>query len=356
MGRKRKVLITGVTPRHCGKSNAFKGDTGPGVYSTVPHIFARGLEQLGHSVDMREVSAAEDISRYDRVFVLLGPINDPPMTKIFSGLVTLAKRPDAVILLNDWKVGSLRSSFQAYTRNRHRRLWNSPITLSRPPIHETKRLMRDEVERVVRAMGEPVKPWDRLVVLPLFPWGDANEVKGCPRSEARAWLDYSPLLRIPRVRWPTKKHHRWVCAALGQRDAWIKKHRLKWPIQYYGYRADRVSEDEVVQAYADNWGILCPRYPHSVSGWWRPRFIFSAAVESVLFTSDDDAVMDATDAYDYVAAEIENATDTELARIASKQARWFTRNRWTRSKLLLNIDALVQGTIETTKGVNRDGS
>ncbi len=341
-----KILITGTTARHIGNFDVFReGYATRAHYCAGSHIFRRCLEKLGHDVDMRPVNAQETLRQYDRVFVYLSPLADPPTTYIFSALTALVRRRDAVIMLDDWKVGPLYGSFRRMVMRNHHYLWRSIFASSRPGFPDAF-ARRKKYEDLVHRMSDG--PWKNLVVVQIFPWANHATIKGCPPSRERAYLDLSSMALLPKVDIPKRRKKAWVAAVLGPRSRWIEKQDFRWPVVHHGHKQDRVSEDVVVQQYASHRGVLVPKYPHH--GWYRPRIHHAAHVGAVVFGEDHALIESAPDIHGFTAAQIERMTGNQLDDLALAQARWFRANTWPRTALLDEVDRLVDGTIRTLRG------
>ena len=333
-----KILITGATARHVGRLDPLSsGEDGKLYYHACPHIFAKVARDLGHQVDIRPVDPTENLTKYHRVCVFLGPLVDPQMTFVHGALAALAERPDAFVFLDDWKVGTIGSSFRRMAGRDYFYLWHSPFAKARPlrarAISDPK--ARKKIERIVVEMSS--QPWDRHVVVPLHAWGDPTVIPGCPISRTRSWLDYTPELTYPKeleelaLQYVNtgKKKRAWLLATLGTRERWVDRQEPKWPVHRFGYKAERISQRQVMLESASRWGSLAPRYPHARASWWRPRFIYSPLAYAVVACDESEGISQAAPGiYGLRARYIESFNSSQLRALAYEQACFVARRSW----------------------------
>src|SRR5262245_31055843 len=338
-----KVLITGMTARTCGRYDPLTGDPEDRRnYLVGVHALAWAVRTLGHDLDYRPVDPLESLREYDRAVVFVGPLVDPSYVHMQSGLAALVRRPDAVHALDVWKIGTSMSSFTLCVKWNYHYLWHATFAASRR--------VRDaaygnpvgrKIERLVEKMATGT-PWKHKMVVPLFPWGDANGLKGCPKAEVHVGLDYSPAMVRPPdlrsivadMRSSRTRRRAWVFAAMGLRP-WFLRQRYSWPVLRAGYGGPRISEHDLLRAAAGAWGYVAARYPHSPGGWWRPRFVHAAWTRSVVHCAPDEATARAApDLYGMKAERIESLTDSGLEDLADAQARFIQRRTWKKEQLL----------------------
>jgi len=345
-----KVLVTGATARHVGRLDPLAGDrSDKKAYHACPHIFADACRRLGHEVEFRPVDPGESLADFARVCVFLGPLVDPQMTYVHGALAALARRPDAIAFLDDWKVGTIQSSFRRMAMRDHFYLWHSTFAASRPLRNHAFGLpIGRMIERLVGEMAEG--PWKRRVVVPLHPWGDPSIIKGCPEGE-RTWLDYTPGLTPPvdladvvkRVIRRRAKKKAWLLATLGTRESWVERQDLSWPVVRAGYKAVRLSQDDVMRASAGFFGSLAPKYPHARASWWRPRFIYSAWTQTVVHCDPEEGIAkEAPGLYGLSPKFIEHLTPSRLIELARAQAEFVEDRSWTWSELRAAVGGLLK--------------
>jgi hypothetical protein len=148
-------------------------------------------------------------------------------------------------------------------------------------------------------------------------------------------IGYDPTALLPRIDFePTKRRRRaWTLAALGNRESWMKKIALRWPIERIGYPEKRIEESAVAQRYAETRGMIVPRYKHCRSGWWRPRYAYAAQTRTIAHVADDEAIAEKLPGYRFD-PEWEEASDAHLDYVARVQAEAFERNVWPAEKFV----------------------
>lgn len=346
-----KVLVTGATARHVGRLDPLGGDrTDKKVYHACPHIFAEACRRLGHEVEFRPVDPLESLREFGRVCVFLGPLVDPQMTYVHGALAALARRQDAIAFLDDWKVGTIQSSFKRMSMRGHHYLWHSTFAATRPLRERAfgSPAIRKAIEELVGEMAEGT--WQRTTVVPLHPWGDPSYIKGCPKSVDQRWLDYTPGLTAPpdleevvaKVIRKRAKQRAWMLATLGTRESWVERQNNRWPIVRYGYKAARLSQDDVMRASAFYFGSLAPKYPHASASWWRPRFIYSAWTNTVVHCDLAEGIAAAAPGlYGLPIERIEKLAPSRLIELARAQLDFIEDRSWTMAQLLGAVGRLL---------------
>lgn len=350
-----KVLVTGATARHVGKLDPYGPEEDAAhkrrlVYHACPHIFVAAARLGGMTVDFRKVDPRESLKEYDRVCVFLGPLVDPQMTFVHGALAAMARRRDAIVFLDDWKVGTIASSFKRMAARERYYLWHSPFARARP-LRDAAYLnggIHQKIEDLVDEMSEG--RWRRRVVVPLHAWGDPSVIAGCPESDERYWLDYTPGLVPPddlgqvvrdAVRLQLKKR-RWMLATLGTRESWVERQQLRWPVDRYGYGAVRLSQDDVMRRSARYAGSLAPKYPHAPASWWRPRFVYSAWTRTVVHCDPAEGIAKkAPELYGLRAREVEATSNAGLLDLAKSQFDFVMKQSWSMEELIFNVQGVL---------------
>lgn len=203
-------------------------------------------------------------------------------------------------------------------------------------------MYRPQLERLIDAMATGTRWAAGMVpVCPMYRWGDHEIAQGLlpegsmelipldPSEIAydvvKAWRESDDHADVPQE----FKKREWLLSALVAHDGWLKKQKFEWPVWNTGSRnmikkmgtGERVfSEVDVVQRYAERWGVLSPPYrEHAGCGWWRSRFIYAAATGSVLVAHPTEVGVLGYP-YSVTAEEAEGMTDAGLQHVASTQA------------------------------------
>lgn len=276
------ILISGVTETHTNHPQRASSTK----FVSIPELMADAFGRLGHHVDHRAVTPGEDLSRYDKVFVYLYPLDHNALDPE-GALWALESRFDAYICLDDWAFQKILPS------------WESKIA--------------------------PESLCEHTWIAPLFPWGDTKAM-GLPVENIIAW-DPSPLYEMPAVHqmsWDRRKTE-WYNASLSKEaHDWATAQNLSWPIHSVGGKSlgqPRILESDVVWQYGSYKGVLCPTYRHAGSGWWRVRYLHAAHAGCVLGGDPKElGVIDPS--YAYTLRELENMDDEQLQLTAAQQATY----------------------------------
>lgn len=273
------ILITGVTETHLN----YKDRASSTKFVSIPEMMREAYSKLGHHVEHRKVVPADNLRRFDKVFLYAYPIG-PNTADVESARLVLDQRHDAYICLDDW-------SFQRVLPT-----WSDLI--------------------------EPTELLEHKWIVPLFPWGDKKKM-GID-AELLTW-DPSSLYELPpchKLSWQ-QRHKSWYNASLST-DAheWAQQQKLSWPIHAVGGKAlgqKRMLESDIVWEYGSYKGVLCPTYAHAGCGWWRVRYLHAAHAGCVLGGSKEELGM-IHKSYNYSLHELEDMTDEELEHVAKEQA------------------------------------
>ncbi len=333
-----KILITGVTnvqTNHLAR------------YQSSPILIAEGLRALGHEVEHRGVSPDEVmrgswLDRFKRVIVYTAPLNDPYVGWQHGASCVLWKRPDAWLAFNDWQIHRVWSGFKTVHGHNHNYLWHSVMARGRKWRAEALERYRVEIEAEMAALASD--HWKRRILVPHYPWGDVTQLHNLPpKVDQVSWVDPSSMIPYPKIKRASRelRAKRWVHAALGNQEKWLNKLELRWPIERWGWHTTRLEEHEVVQRYAENWGMFVPRY-RSSRGWWRTRLNFAAYAGAVALPALDDAIAQTFPrAYGKTHREIEGMTHQQLGELARAQAKVMRHETWDRPKFLAALDTII---------------
>ena len=99
-----------------------------------------------------------------------------------------------------------------------------------------------------------------------------------------------------------------------------------WQIKQYGSKAkkqERLSEQDMVTTYGDQWGILMAGYWHAGSGWWRARPQQVADAGSILICEDKEGIIFGESYTGLTCEKIEGMSDEQLVKLAATQKEEF---------------------------------
>lgn len=329
-----KILVTGLTGRMCGNERWAKKKPLYGRMQAI--MYADEFDAMGHDVSQYLPAWDEPLDSYDKIFVGIAPLSSLSANNFVEMGRVLRLHPEkAVLYVEDWSVENLTRDWTGKLADegwRKHLIWKGYLKTDQPGLDEARRGLLS----VINGLKCPYP-----VVASMFPWGDHGALMG-ESYEVVAW-DVSPLIAKPAINDPSKfanmwvndcKERCWVLGALSDQSRWVDKHQFQWPVLQYGHRSSgqpRLDELDLVQKYADHWGVLCPPYKKSGTGWWRNRYNWAAHVKSVLFCGEDDgAVMDSS--YQNSREFYEGADDNALMQAAEAQKEWFDSRVWTREQ------------------------
>jgi hypothetical protein len=274
-----KILITGVTETH----NNHPQRASSTKFVSIPELMRDAYIAQGHDVEHGPVNETMDLSKYDKVFLYVYPLDKNAVHPEGAKRV-LRERMDAYICLDDWAFQKIIPSW----------------------------------EDVIAAEDFADHQW----IAPLFPWGN-HKLMNLPVDVIHAW-DPSPLYEMPpsyQMAWGKRKNE-WYNASLSK-DAhdWATAQNLTWPIHSVGGKSlgqPRILESDVVWQYGAYKGILCPTYAHAGCGWWRVRYLHAASTGAVLGGDPQElGIIDSS--YSYTPRELERMDDAQLQIIAAQQ-------------------------------------
>ena len=339
----KKILVTGMTSGHCKGTNALK-------YTPSPTILCNYLEELGHEVVRRPVHCGEDLDQFDRVILYLAPTNALGSRYIFGALWTQYTRPDRILALNDWQVRAIVNSLRNAAKKPEQYLWH---TNKKPQFVEKlapTRLGWDESlihkDCIIKAVQE-LGSFRSLgpMIAPLFKWGKPEMIL-FPGADIVPW-DPSPgplqeyMGSKPKRR--ADKRREWICATLGNHGKWVAQVNPKWPVVWYGprkYEAPRLKEPQLMEQYAETWGILSPKYYHAGSGWYRTRVFQAAGNGCVLYQSISEAGK-MGQCFKTSIRYIEAMTDAELRNLSTDQFLWLHENCSTKEESMQQLQGIL---------------
>ena len=295
-----KILITGVTETH--NNNPKRASSTKFV--SIPELMREALISMGHDVVHDYVHDETNLSRFDKVFLYVYPLDHNAVHPKGAQRV-LQERMDAIICLDDWAFQKILPSW----------------------------------EHVIPATDFAQHTW----LAPLFPWGDSKKM-GLPVEQILSW-DPSPLYNQPpchHMAWHQRKTE-WYNASLSKEaHEWATSQNLSWPIYSVGGKSlgqPRILESDVVWQYGSYKGVLCPTYAHAGCGWWRIRYLHAAHAGAVLGGDPKELGM-IDSSYSYTLHELEKMDDERLQMIAAEQA--VNLRTATRDETLKKLESILE--------------
>lgn len=329
-----RILMTGLTARSVG-SEKLRYD-----YLTFAFILRDALVELGHTVEMRTTEIGEALSGFDKILVCASLLSSQGSRHVHRAGDVLARYPEKCMLyFDDWSVEKLGYDTNMIC-NRH---WERHTKKFREKEYATVGPEWTECIRMayLRLIAPEGCPWK--VIAPMFPWGDHERLmRGNIKAELIA-LDPSGMVKVPEFIFKGPRKKRWVMASLSDHTDFLKKYPGSWPVDQLGNkRQDQpvVTEQEVVQAYAESWGVLSPAYQKAGCGWWRARYNYAAATKSVMFCGNMDGSQ-IGEPFTKSRWLVEKMDEGELAELASEQSNLFKSLTWDRDKFLKELSRVL---------------
>jgi len=325
-----KILLTGPTQRMVN-SQKLRYD-----YLTSVYLLVKVLTALGHTVDHRRVQYGEDLSKYDLALLGACPPKSFTSRHITGTAWALEKVKRSVLFCDDWSIANMGTMVRNTLKN-----WKQYTDW----FGKLEKPLETSEEAAVKTFLTRVTHDNTLRLLaPMTPWGNHKTLMdgNLPVTQLR-WWDPSPVVVVPSYQPAKARVKQWVYATLQKHDVWLDKLNCKWEVAKFGNSRsghEYVPEKEILQVYANSWGVLCPRYNRAGSGWWRVRYHFAAHVRSVLKADIIDAAyMD--DSYKKSVKTIEELSPAELEKLAQKQRNWFFGNISTRKQCYDQVEEAI---------------
>jgi hypothetical protein len=305
-----RILITGMNRNQCTR-DYYRTQELQVVASHYSLI--RCLEDMGWTVEQREVELGEDLSSYDEVVIYVHNLQGYAHC-LYSGLYAVSARPDAILAFDDWQVREMMLSLSNFIRyveeDRDYRVLKDYI-IDIQMTKRSKEQLRPFVPDYVRGCEVVLRRNNRLL-LSAFAGGDLTKMNlgwdmsrvyafnpnpyHLNRQPSNSFGSDNPLMSLAyRDYRPEEKVREWNFASLlhNKTKTWLKRQGCSWPVNMFGQRKGetrtaRITEDDMCQIYNIQWGCLMPGYPHAGSGWWRARPLQVADAGSVLVCDDDE--------------------------------------------------------------------
>lgn len=339
---KEKILITGMNKLQCTKDFFLSQQLSviPSHYSLI-----RSLEDMGYDVEQRPVSLGEDLSEFKEVIVYIHSIQ-AFCQFIWSGLYTIATRPNCIIAFDDWQFDQIISAIKGYLdafetkpENNYRDylfdLWQGKE--DRETVRKFESKYKEACEIILRG--------ENRLLMSAFAGGDISlmQLKWNPKKVftfnpnpyhlnrkfennygegdgVASFFDDRTL--------PEEKKKVWNFASLVQLKTrkWLDQQKISWDIQFFGskrgkFKCERRTEPEMCKVFEQQWGCLMPGYFNSGSGWWRARPLQVADAGSIIIGEPKEMQVYYRDDYlaNMKAGDVEAMDLTQLIATATAQ-------------------------------------
>lgn len=299
-------------------------------------IICNSLRKQGYTVDRKKIKWGEDLSEYDLAIVGMGCFGSNNYSgDIFNSIYALQQIPNSLVFYEDWKIESNISSFNGMLKKgilekAVAKKWSNGDYFYGGVDNPNFDI--EACKQVLLNLSNGF--YDALI--PAFDWGNKDIVRKIIKSKNIYNLDLTPYVienwEINIKPEPQEKKKEYMLASLVDHSRWVKKSGVRWKVIYYGAKSikDSIkldSETDVYNECGKYWGILCPEYPHSGSGWFRIRYIYSALQRSIIYASLNDLM-----ALGITWKRLENLSDDELIEYANEQRKAIFAHSWNKEK------------------------
>jgi hypothetical protein len=329
-----KILYTGFSARECGdaKRAALRWDMDFPIVEAAKALAGDGFER-------RRVILGEDLSGYDLIVLVLNQALSFNTRHGVLGALWAAQQTDTPIAcyVGDWQQRAWISHLNTIQRKGPTYL-NRKIQGTRLYHTEDEETTNRYADQIMAGAARITNPWPEnwQSIIATFGWGDWTQfTETLPQTMAQVnCVDFSPfglelIEEIPEL--PAVRQREWLLPSLSPQDKWVEKQGITWPVNYLGSRklkAERVTEQEVLNRVNLNLGTLSPRYTYLMgSGWWRIRYVYTALTGSIIAGDPKEAGCLGPE-FQYTPAEIEQLSDAELTALGPAQKAIMESTYW----------------------------
>lgn len=337
-----RILITGLTPQQCGNGTRHG-------YRAVVDLYAAALRWAGHTVDHRAWEPGDDLTQYDAAIIGIVPFNSIAARHVYVVCDVIGRARQSgcglVFMVDDWNFMTLRTSVRSINKDTQRLFTTIKGRTYREWAETTDG--RALIDLVMNAMD--TRPWP-ATLFPAFSWGDHSKFKlhGAAKIPSREIVALDPTVFADPYELvkatPDQRKRSWVMGTLSNQQPWIEKLGLTWDVNYVGAKASKaersVKESELVQMYAESWGVLSAPYKRILgTGWWRNRFVYAARAGAVMLCDPDEVPFDAY----LVDTAVESWPTTALNQLATDQADALRQHVWPADQLVSELERVLTG-------------
>ena len=318
------ILITGMNKQQCTE-NFYLGSQLKIIPSHISLIAC--LRDMGHTVTQRHVEVGESLDEYDKVITY---IHNPSgfAGYIYNALWAIHQANEKVIFaFDDWQTESIYKGLMSLQDTS--KLFRKYVKDGHKHAPEDVEKYENEFLNALSIINDRKQP----MLISAFSGGDLSPLVDYPEE---LMYSYNPnpyhINRQPvtNILMPEPKQRVFNFAGLMQDKTkkWLKAQGVEntgWELKQYGSRKDgqdRVTEDEMVTIYSQQWGILMPGYFHAGSGWWRARPLQVADAGSILIGDPDEMMLYYKDEElsSIKAIDLVDMSDKDLEELATAQS------------------------------------
>ncbi len=362
----KKILITGFNKNQCTRKFYLRQQL-----KVVPSHYSlfNCLTDMGYEVEQRQVQLGEDLTGYDEVIVFIAGPRQLVATTVYEGLYAISQHPYCILAFDDWQVPDLFKGVAKCDGNPDELFAQFILDVNKKTLEDVKpyeghfmhaldRITKMQNRMLISAfrtehVGDSENygphllfdkinyPRNRLFVYNPNPYHRNRKPGDVLHEGAEDPTWKAPTFKMGEGLSPAKER-RFNFASLVQSKTqkWLKKQGYtgnpkndeegtigSWPVDLYGSKAEtqkRLTEDQMCEVFARDWGCLMPGYEHAGSGWWRARPLQAADAGCILVGEKKElAVYYGKDnpIIDLKATDLIDLTDSELAEVAMEQYR-----------------------------------
>lgn len=336
-----RLLVTGTTKQQVGGGTTL-------CYEPVADLFVKGLRLAGYEVEHRKTTIGEDLAPYDAVLVGLVPFFSIASNQLYHALDVIERAEKSghplLFFVDDWAFPRLVANLNTHIRHP----WQlTKEFFSGRASYDWACSRKAELQVLVERMR--YQPWAPTLV-PAFTWGDHQKLTGEVEMMTEPYyVDVSSLAVEYPLTFPETRERRWVLGTVSDQRKWMDSLNLSWEVNHLGTRAskapEKMPESQLVQLYAESWGVLSPPYKRILgTGWWRNRAVYAARAGAILL-ADSGEMPQLGEPYQLKPAEVEAMSDTELCSLAAAQRQALFSAQPSASQVAAQLDSIVQGVI-----------
>lgn len=315
----KKILITGMNKNQCTEDFFLRQQLKvvPSHYSLI-----RCLRDMGYEVEQRPVVIGEKFEEYEHVIVF---IHNPSgfAGYVYNALWAIFIRPDCILAFDDWQTDSIYKGILSL---------KDPKKLFRQFVLDSHKHIPNGIEKLekylVQAIEQIEKKENRMLIS-AFAGGDLSLLIDYPNKDLLFGYNPNPyhLNRQPTFEGEKVREFNFAGLIQGKTKKWLATQEVDktdWKLNLYGSRKDgqdRLTEDKIVDVYAEQWGSLMPGYFHAGSGWWRARPLQVADAGSIIIgePKEMEILYGNEKLAGLKATQVAQMTDDQLKQIADAQ-------------------------------------
>jgi hypothetical protein len=313
-----KILVTGMNKQQCTE-NYYKTSQMKIIPSHISLLAC--LRDMGHTVEQRIINIGENLSSYDKIICY---IHNPSGFAgfVYNALWLINERKDDVILaFDDWQIDSIYKGISSLSDET--KLFREFVRKSQENIPDN---IEDYTDKMLSGIDVIISKKNKMLIS-AFSNGDLTKLLDYDKDKLYSFNPNPYHINIQADFFFGEKEKVFNFAGLMQDKTkkWLKSQDISgWNLKQYGSRKDgqdRLTEPNMVNVYAQQWGILMPPYNHAGSGWWRARPLQVADAGSIIIGGKEELMIiyKNEEASSITAKDLINMTDKQLIDFSELQ-------------------------------------